>query len=90
MFESQSGQLSIWNRKTLAQNEYHTYYLYIHTYIYIYNIIYNIYIYLYIYIYMYIIPYYTELELNKIHNITKYKITKLTKHILIFKRGALA
>ena len=27
-FESHPGQLSIWNRKTLAQNEYHTY---IHT-----------------------------------------------------------
>ena len=24
-FESHSGQLSIWNRKTLAQNEYHIY-----------------------------------------------------------------
>ena len=41
-------------------------------------------------IYIYYIPYYRELELNKIRNITKYKITKLTKHILIFKRGALA
>ena len=24
-FKSHSGQLSIWNRKTLAQNEYHIY-----------------------------------------------------------------
>ena len=25
IFESHSGQLSTWNRKTLAQNEYHIY-----------------------------------------------------------------
>ena len=85
MFESHSGQLSIWNRKTLAQNEYHTYYIYI------YNMYGNINININICnIYIYYIPYYRELELNKIRNITKYKITKLTKHILIFKRGALA
>ena len=33
-FESHSGQLSIWNRKTLAQYEYHMY-IYIYIYIYI-------------------------------------------------------
>ena len=33
-FESHSGQLSIWNRKTLPQYEYHIY-LYIYIYIYI-------------------------------------------------------
>ena len=43
-FESHSGQLSIWNRKTLPQYEYH-----------IYLYIFYIYIYIYIYIYMYIL-----------------------------------
>ena len=34
-FESHSGQLSIWNRKTLPQYEYHIY-----IYIYIYSVLY--------------------------------------------------
>ena len=41
-FESHSGQLSIWNRKTLPQYEYHIY-------------LYIFYIYIYIYIYVYIV-----------------------------------
>ena len=39
-FESHSGQLSIWNRKTLPQYEYHIYLYIFYIYIYIYICIY--------------------------------------------------
>ena len=42
-FESHSGQLSIWNRKTLAQNEYHIYWqILLHTHDYLTNKIRNV------------------------------------------------
>ena len=41
-FESHSGQLSVWNRKTLPQYEDHIYlYIYIYMYVYIYIYIYK-------------------------------------------------